>query len=86
MTSGEVPTIEETLTSLELTSKITQKHSISSMHILMPEDERDITYYKELAKALTDKYGIKSTAYYFNPRSDTFDRCLSISPGDYRAL
>ncbi|VVH52687.1 hypothetical protein BPUTSESOX_354, partial [uncultured Gammaproteobacteria bacterium] len=86
MTSGEVPTIEETLTSLELTSKITQKHSISSMHILMPEDERDITYYKELAKALTDKYGIKSTAYYFNPRSDTFDRCLSISPGDYRAI
>jgi hypothetical protein len=85
MKSGQIPKIEETLKSLALTSKITTKYSISSMNIVMPKDERDITHYKELAKVLTNKYGIKSTVYYFNPISNKFDQCLSISPGDYEA-
>ncbi|VVH51043.1 hypothetical protein BPUTSESOX_355, partial [uncultured Gammaproteobacteria bacterium] len=82
MASGDIPTIERTLKSLEVTSKITQKYSMSSIYITIPKGERDITHYKELAKALSDKYRVKVTAYYFNPRKGKIKQCLAISPGD----
>jgi hypothetical protein len=40
MASGDIPTIERTLKSLEVTSKITQKYSMSSIYITKPLGRR----------------------------------------------